>query len=121
MLYGILLTLFVAICPLLILLILIQKGKSSMGLGNLGGGSQMLFGGSGGQDIMQKVTWTLGALFMAGSLVLAKMKRPPQARFISALEATQAATTPRATAPVTAPAASTSPAQPAPVAPTAAQ
>ncbi len=45
-----------------------------MGLGNLGGGAQMLFGGSGGQDIFQKITWILGALFMAGSLSLAIIK-----------------------------------------------
>jgi preprotein translocase subunit SecG len=45
-----------------------------MGLGAFGGGSQMLFGGSGGQDIFQKITWVLGALFIAGSLVLSLMK-----------------------------------------------
>lgn len=45
-----------------------------MGLGNMGGGAQMLFGGSGGQDVFQKITWGLGALFMAGSLMLAIMK-----------------------------------------------
>lgn len=45
-----------------------------MGLGNMGGGAQMLFGGSGGQDLFQKITWVLGALFMAGSLFLALMK-----------------------------------------------
>ena len=45
-----------------------------MGLGNLGGGAQMLFGGSGGQDLFQKVTWVLGTLFMGLSLLLALMK-----------------------------------------------
>jgi len=45
-----------------------------MGLGNLGGSAQMLFGGSGGQDLFQKVTWGLGAVFMFGSLILALMK-----------------------------------------------
>ena len=45
-----------------------------MGLGGLGGGAQMLFGGSGGQDIFQKITWILGALFMFGSLSLALLK-----------------------------------------------
>lgn len=58
----------------LIPLILIQKGKGSMGLGNLGGGAQMLFGGSGGQDVFQKLTWFFGALFMAGSLILSILK-----------------------------------------------
>src|ERR1700730_15402892 len=74
MLYGFLVTAFVFICLLLVLLIVIQQSKGNMGLGNLGGGAQMLFGGSGGQDLFQKITWVLGTLFMAGSLILAVMK-----------------------------------------------
>jgi len=70
MLYGLLVTLFVFVCILLILVILIQQGKGGLGLGYIGGGAQMLFGGSGGQDIFQKITWTLGAIFMAGSFIL---------------------------------------------------
>lgn len=45
-----------------------------MGLGNFGGSNTMLFGGSGGQNIFQKITWALGFIFMAGSLVLSIMK-----------------------------------------------
>lgn len=74
MLYGLLLALYALTGFLLIVLIFIQKGKGSLGLGNIGGGTQMLFGGSGGQDLFQKATWVLGALFMAGSLILALMK-----------------------------------------------
>lgn len=74
MLVGLLTALFVFVCLLLILLILIQQGKGSMGLGAMGGGTQMLFGGSGGQDLFQKVTWVLGALFMGGSLCIALLK-----------------------------------------------
>ncbi len=74
MLYGLLLSLFIINCLFLILIILIQQGKGNMGLGNLGGGAQMLFGGSGGQDIFQKITWVLATIFMAGSLLLALMK-----------------------------------------------
>lgn len=74
MLYGILITFYIVLCTLLMLIIMVQKGKSSMGLGSLGGGAQMLFGGSGGQDIFQKITWVLGAIFMASSLILALMK-----------------------------------------------
>ncbi|MFC1842835.1 preprotein translocase subunit SecG [Candidatus Dependentiae bacterium] len=70
MLYGLLVTLFVSVCFLLILIILIQQGKGGLGLGAMGGGAQMLFGGSGGQDIFQKITWVLGAIFMFGSLLL---------------------------------------------------
>ena len=74
MIFGLLVTLFVINCLLLLLIILIQKGKGSMGLGNLGGGTQLLFGGSGGQDLFQKITWILGAIFMFGSLGLSIMK-----------------------------------------------
>jgi preprotein translocase subunit SecG len=72
--FALLTTLFVFVCFLLILLILIQKGKGTMGLGSIGGGAQMLFGGSGGQDLFQKMTWILGAIFMFGSLILSIMK-----------------------------------------------
>lgn len=74
MLYGLLVTLFILLCFMLIAIILLQKSKSSMGLGGLGGGTQMLFGGSGGQDLFQKATWVMVALFMLGSLTLTLMK-----------------------------------------------
>jgi preprotein translocase subunit SecG len=74
MLYEILVGLFIFNNILLVLLILIQQGKGNMGLGSLGGSAQMLFGGSGGQDILQKITWVLGTLFMVGSLGLSLMK-----------------------------------------------
>ena len=74
MVYGLLVAGFVFLCFLLICIILLQKSKSSMGLGGLGGGAQMLFGGSGGQDLFQKITWVLIALFMLGSLSLTLMK-----------------------------------------------
>lgn len=57
-----------------------------MGIGNLGGGVQMLFGGSGGQDIFQKVTWALGITFMASSLALSLLKTSSyqQSRYLQA-------------------------------------
>ena len=70
MLHGLLVTFFIIIAFLLSLLVLIQQSKGNMGLGAIGGGAQMLFGGSGGQDIFQKTTWVLGALFMVLSLFL---------------------------------------------------
>ena len=92
--YNILIGLFFTLCIILILLILIQKGKSSMGLGSLGGGSQLLFGGSGGQDLFQKTTWILGTIFMVGSLVLAMIKRPSQSDLLGTLARTQPAQAP---------------------------
>lgn len=95
MLYGLLLTLFFLLCIFLILIILVQKGKSSMGLGSLGGGTQLLFGGSGGQDIFQKATWVMCALFMGGSLGLAMLKKPARSGgVIGTIEQTQASQMP---------------------------
>lgn len=74
MLYGFLLTLYIINCLLLALIILLQQGKSSLGIGALGGGSQILFGGSGGQELFQKITWILGAILLVGSLSLSIMK-----------------------------------------------
>ncbi|MCL4229118.1 preprotein translocase subunit SecG [Candidatus Dependentiae bacterium] len=74
MLYGFLLTLLIIDAILLVPIILIQQSKGSIGLGSLGGGAQMLFGGSGGQDIFQKITWILGGTFMGLALLLALMK-----------------------------------------------
>lgn len=70
MLFGLLLTLYTFNCILLVLIILIQQSKGGMGLGAIGGGTQMLFGGSGGQDLFQKATWVMGAIFMVGGLGL---------------------------------------------------
>lgn len=58
----------------MILLILIQKGKSSLGMGGLGGGNQMLFGGGGGQNVFQKITWILGVILIFGSVGISAMK-----------------------------------------------
>jgi preprotein translocase subunit SecG len=67
-------TLFVILCFLLILIVLLQQGKGDMGLGGLGGGSQMLFGGSGGQEFFEKVTWTMITLFIVGALGITILK-----------------------------------------------
>lgn len=74
MLFGLCAGLFVLCAIFIVLLVLIQKGKGGLGLGNLGGSNQMLFGGSGGQDIFQKATWILGAILIFGSLGLSIWK-----------------------------------------------
>ncbi len=104
MLFGLFVALFTFVCLLLVLIILIQQGKGGMGLGSLGGGTQMLFGGSGGQDIFQKITWVLGAIFMVGSLVLAltKSKAGTRSRYIRKVPMTQKAPS-RPSAPVSLP------------------
>ena len=61
-------------CCLIVFLVLLQKGKGNMGLGSMGGGNQMLFGSSGGQDIFQTMTWILCGLLLLGSLSLSVLK-----------------------------------------------
>lgn len=80
--------LFAIACIFLILLVFMQKGKGSMGLGSIGGGQQMLFGGAGGQDVFQKATWVLGAILIGGSLGLALLKTR-EARQTGAVPMTQ--------------------------------
>jgi preprotein translocase subunit SecG len=82
MIYGLLTFVYTLACLLLILIILIQKGKSSMGIGGMGGGAQMLFGGGGGQDLLQKITWGLGAVFIGGSLLLSIMKTSQPSKYL---------------------------------------
>ena len=53
MLYGLLVTLYIIIGVFLILIILIQKGKGSMGLGSFGG-TQILFWGIWGTRSFSK-------------------------------------------------------------------
>ena len=58
-------------CAFLILVILIQPGKSG-GLGALGGGqAQQVFGGSGAGNFLTKTTWTTAAIFFFTSIALA--------------------------------------------------
>jgi protein translocase SecG subunit len=68
--------LFVILVVVLVFFILIQQGKGDMGLGGApsSGTNQMLFGGSGGQEFFEKMTWFLGALFIFGSLGLTVLK-----------------------------------------------
>lgn len=65
----VLLTTGIAFLALLIIIaVLIQEGKGDMGLGSAS--RQVLFGGSGGQNILEKLTWIIGFLFMAIALGL---------------------------------------------------
>ena len=68
MLIELLTTTIVFLCFLIVLAVLLQEGKGDMGLGNAS--RQMLFGGSGGQNILEKITWVLGFLFIALALGL---------------------------------------------------
>ena len=72
--YTFLMVLFVILSILLAVVILIQPGKGDMGLGSIGSGSQVLFGGSGGRSFFEKVTWVMAALFILGALGLSLIK-----------------------------------------------
>ena len=74
MLFGFLMTIFIVLTVILAILILLQQGKGDMGLGSLATSSQAIFGGSGGQEFFEKLTWSLGLIFIIGSLALSVMK-----------------------------------------------
>lgn len=65
--------LFSFLCLFIVLIVLVQRGKGNMGLGNVGGNNQMLFGSSG-QDIFQKITWICCFLLLIGSFSLAILR-----------------------------------------------
>lgn len=63
----------VAACLFLMLVILIQPGKSG-GMGALtGGAAQQVFGGRGAGNLLTKVTWITGSIFFVTSVSLAYM------------------------------------------------
>lgn len=102
MLYGFLVTGFVFACVLLVIIILVQQSKGGMGLGSMGGSTQMLFGGSGGQDLFQKITWGLVAVFMLGSLILSLMRSQAHhgmSRYVTRPRTTQQMPVPQSTMP----------------------
>lgn len=90
MIISILSGLFVFFSLMMGILVMIQQGKGDMGLGALHSGTQTLFGGSGGQTFFQKLTWFLGAMFLAGSLGLTvlKMRQLDSTRIVVSKEPT---------------------------------
>ncbi len=60
-------------CLFLMLVVLIQPGKSG-GMGALSSGAaQQVFGGGGAGNLMTKVTWVTGSIFFITSVSLAYM------------------------------------------------
>jgi len=74
MLIELLTTAIVFVAVLIVFAVLLQEGKSDIGLGSAG--RQILFGGSGGQSMLEKTTWILGFVLMilALGLTIAKTK-----------------------------------------------
>jgi len=72
--YTLFMVFFIILSILLATVILIQPGKGDMGLGSIGSGTQVLFGGSGGRSFFEKITWAMAVLFILGSLGLSILK-----------------------------------------------
>ncbi len=69
--YGLLLTIFVIISILLIIIVLIQRGKGSdVGAAFGGGMGQSIFGAGGVDTIFTKITYWLGAIFLGLAILL---------------------------------------------------
>ena len=72
MLGGMLTVLHVIVCVLMIMIILLQKGKGAeMGAAFGGGYSQTLFGSAGPIGFLNKLTTAVAVFFMLTSLLLA--------------------------------------------------
>ncbi len=71
MLITIVTIIHLSICALLIMIVLLQQGKGADMGATFGGGSNTLFGASGADDLLSKVTTYLAFLFMITSVFLA--------------------------------------------------
>ncbi|KKQ11919.1 MAG: preprotein translocase subunit SecG [Candidatus Babeliales bacterium] len=99
--YTFLMVLFVILSALLAIVILIQPGKGDMGLGSIGSGSQILFGGSGGRSFFEKVTWVMATLFILGALGLSLIKsNERQYSSLSGFKADTSSTTKQTSLPI---------------------
>ncbi len=68
---GVLLFIHIVVCLLLVIIVLLQSGKSADLAGAFGGyGSQSTFGPRGTATLLSKITTTLAILFMVTSLLL---------------------------------------------------
>lgn len=105
---AVLITLHILVCIALIVVVLLQAGKGAeMGVSFGGGGSNTVFGASGGRDFMSKLTAAAAIIFMLTSLTLAYFYGQPGSS--SVMPETKAAAT-------TAPAETEAPAAPTPAA-----
>ncbi len=64
------------VCPMLIIIVLLQQGKGADMGATFGGGSNTVFGASGADNLLTRVTTVLAVVFMCTSLYLAASLRP---------------------------------------------
>jgi preprotein translocase subunit SecG len=105
----------VIVCLFLILVVLLQQGKSADWSGTFGGGSsQTSFGQRGTATVLSKATTAAAVIFMITSLALTILSSRPGSRSVIPAGATApATTTPPVEAPAPAPAEEKAPATPA--------
>ena len=83
---------YIVACLLLILVVLLQQGKGGdIAAAFGGGGTQAAFGARAGASLLTRVTTVLGALFMAGSLLLAIIGQRGPGSVLGGLDAPEAA------------------------------
>ena len=105
MIHGLLIALHVIVSVILILMVLLQKGKGADIGAAFGGASQTVFGPRGAQSFLAKLTTGAAVLFMVTSLVLALIaSQKPSVTEGVQQEQTQQAPLPVAPPPAPAPA-----------------
>jgi preprotein translocase subunit SecG len=73
---SVLTVLHVGICVILIGIVLLQQGKGADAGATFGGGGNTMFGASGADNLLTKVTTIIAICFMATSVFLAYNARP---------------------------------------------
>ena len=86
MLATVVLTLLIIVSILLIVAVLMQRGTSEFALAFGSNPVQSLFGGTEADTILTKITYFLGALFLALSLLLAVISKEEQNRLLKELK-----------------------------------
>ena len=117
MLYGILISIHIMICVILIIVVLLQAGKgSTVGFAMGGGASQTVFGSSGGKNFFARLTTGLAIGFMCTCVGLSILSSHSSRSYRGVMqnlpEASQPAQVPADQAPATAPAAAPVPLNP---------
>jgi preprotein translocase subunit SecG len=84
-------------CTFLMLVVLIQPGKSG-GLGALSGaGAQQVFGGRGAGNFLTKTTWATAGIFFATSMTLAYLSSSADESLLQKSKAAQEMKAPAST------------------------
>ncbi|MDQ3070234.1 MAG: preprotein translocase subunit SecG [Acidobacteriota bacterium] len=86
MLFYVVAGLYILICLLMMLVVLLQRGKGG-DIANAfgGGGTQTAFGARAGATVLTRATTILAALFMVGALVLGIMWKRGEGSVVSGL------------------------------------